>query len=270
MSPDLPASHRSSLLPWLLAAVVLAAGIGFLLWRRRPSEALAGGPAFEADPPPARPAPEPALPKVAAPEPALAAAGFVTTRVGAVRAPLPDPVSQPAPQPVGIVSTKLRPWLELTLTPVACRVDGEQVVFEFEIELFNSGAAQARDPQIQATLFNAGPTQEQDIGAFMARPAIEGDPLEAIGPLQRMSFRTSLTAPRASVQLFELGERQVFVPLIAVNATYRWSSGEGQTSASYLLGRDTGAEKLAPIRADLGPRAFGGLGTRPLPTAVRR
>ena len=265
-------NHRSSMLPWLLAAVVLAAAAGLLLWRRRPREALAGGPAFDSYEPPQPPAPRPAPPKVVTPEPALAAAGFVTTRVGGGPVPLPEPLPAPAPtpQPVGIVSTRLRPWLEVTLIPVACQVDGEQVVFELEIELFNSGAALARDPRLHATLFNAGPTQEQDIGAFMARPAIEGEPLASLGPLQRMNFRISLAASRASLQLFELGGRQVFVPLIAFNATYRWSGGEGQTSASYLIGRDTGAEKLAPIRADLGPRALGGLGTRPLPNAVRR
>jgi hypothetical protein len=169
-----------------------------------------------------------------------------------------------------VVSTRLRPWIEVTVLPTACRVDGEQVAFDFDIELFNSGAAPARDVLVEASLFNAGPNQEQDIGAFMARPVGQGERIQAIAPLQRVNFQTSIAAARSGVQVFELGGRQVFVPVIALNGLYRWSGGEGQTSASYLLGIDKGTEKLAPLRADLGPRAFGGLGVRPLPTALRQ
>ena len=82
-------------------------------------------------------------------------------------------------------------------------------------------------------------------------------------------MRTRVAVPRDSVQLYEVGGRQLFVPLIAFNALYSWSSGEGQTSASYLLGRDTKAEKMAPFRLDLGPRNFRGVGARPLPEGVR-
>ena len=260
------------MLPWLLAAAALAAAVGFLLWLRRPRQATAGGPAFDAFEPSQPPARTPTPPQVSPAVPA--ATGFVTTRLSAEREPPPQalpraPVEVPA-NPTGIVSARLRPWLEVTVIPVACRVDDERVEFEFEIEILNSGAGPARDARVQASLFNAGPTQEQDIGAFMARPEISDAPLAVIPPLQRMSFRTSLIASRASMQVFEAGGRQLFVPIIAFNATYRWSGGEGQTSGSYLLGRESGAEKLAPLRADLGRGAIGGLGTRPLPTAVRR
>jgi hypothetical protein len=59
------------------------------------------------------------------------------------------------------------------------------------------------------------------------------------------------------------------VPLIAMNALYRWSGGEGQTSVSYLLGRDIKGEKMAPFRLDLGPRLFRGVGARALPSGLR-
>jgi hypothetical protein len=58
--------------------------------------------------------------------------------------------------------------------------------------------------------------------------------------------------------------------MLALNALYKWSSGsEGQTSASYLLGRDTQGEKLAPFRLDLGPRLFRAVGARLLPSGLR-
>ena len=240
--------HGFSLLPWLLAAAALGAGAVFLFWRGRAREAFAGGPQLDSFI-----APEPAPPQ---------------------RAPRPDPV--PAPQPRaalplsnGIVSTRLRPWIDVTLHPVRCIVEEAQVTFDFELELFNSGSAPARAVLVEATVFNASPAQDQEIGAFFAKPVGEGDRIAEIPPLKRLTLRSQVVAPRDSVQVFQVAGRQVFVPLIAFNALYRWGASEGQSSVSYLLGRDTKGEKMAPFRLDLGPRVFRGLGARPLPVGVR-
>ncbi|MBV9529344.1 MAG: hypothetical protein JOZ79_13410, partial [Sphingomonas sp.] len=111
------------------------------------------------------------------------------------------------------------------MMPMTCRIDDQQVVFEFEIDVFNSGAAPARDIHIAATLFNAGPSQDEDLAAFASREIDAGDPLPLVPPLQRITFRTSLTAQRAALQLFESGGRPVFVPVLAFNAVYKWSGG---------------------------------------------
>jgi hypothetical protein len=155
------------------------------------------------------------------------------------------------------------------MLPVRCIVEEAQVAFEFELDLFNSGNAPARAVLVEASVFNAGPTQDQDIGAFFARPVGEGERIVAIPPLQRVSLRTQVVAPRENLQVLDVEGRHVFVPLIAFNALYRWGNSEGQTSVSYLLGRDTKGEKLAPFRLDLGPRVFRGVGARQLPTGVR-
>jgi hypothetical protein len=149
-------------------------------------------------------------------------------------------------------------------------MDDELLTFEFDIEVYNSGSGPARDTRIEASLFNAGPNQEQGIAAFMASPAMEAQPLGPIGPLQRVVFRLSLEAQRSSIEQFEVNGRRLFVPVLAFNATYHWSGGIGQTSGSALIGLETGAEKLAPLRADLGTRAVTGLGARPLPGSVRK
>jgi hypothetical protein len=241
---SLAPQHGFPLMPWLLAALALGAGGAFLFWRHRSSrEAFAGGPQFD---------------EYVAPEPA----------------PAPRPAPSPAPAPpspaaVGIVTTRLRPWLELKFEPIRCVVDNEKVTFEFELGLFNSGSAPARDVLIEATLFNAGPEQEREIAAFFAAPVGQGQRIAAIPPLQRMNVRTEVSAPRAGLQLFEIGGRHVIVPLIGFNALYRWGVSDGQTSQSFLLGRDTKGEKLAPFRMDLGPRVFRGLAARPLPHFVR-
>jgi hypothetical protein len=168
-----------------------------------------------------------------------------------------------------VVSTRLRPWIEITLQPLRCIVEKTRITFEFELDIFNSGNAPARDVLVEASVFNAGPTQEQDIGAFFAQPVAQGERIAAISPLQRMTLRSQVVAPRENVQVLEVADRRVFIPLIAFNALYRWSAGEGQTSASYLLGRDTKSDKMAPFRLDLGPRIFRGVGARLLPVGLR-
>jgi hypothetical protein len=240
--------RRFSMLPWLLAALALALGGVFLFWRNRTREAFAGSPQVDA---------------FVAPVPAQA-----PRRTPAPPPPAPKPEA-PTPSSLGIVSTRLRPWLEIGFRPLRCVLDEERVTIEFELELFNSGSAPARGVLAEATLFNAGPAQDQEIGAFFSAPVGEGERIVAIPPLKRIAMKTQVVAPRSQVQAYELGGHQVFVPVIGFNALYGWSGGEGQTSASYLLGRDTNGEKMGPFRLDLGPRIFRGIAARMLPTGVR-
>lgn len=237
------------ILPWLLAAIALGAGGAFLFWRNRSREAFAGGPQFDEF---RAPEPAPAPPPRAAPEPA----------------PAPPKVSPPSIP--GFVSTRLRPWIEIGFHPLRCIVEDERVIIDFEVELFNSGSVPARAVLIEATLINAGPTQDQELGQFFGSPVGEGQRIDAIQPLKRMTIKTQVVTSREHIRVLEAGDRRVFVPLMAFNALYRWSKGEGQTSVSYLLGRDTKGEKMAPFRLDLGPRIFRGVGARLLPLAVRK
>jgi hypothetical protein len=248
-APGTPESGRKfPILPWLLATLLLAAGGIFLFWRNQRREAFVGGlqvDAFVAPEPVPAPTPRPAP----APPPA---------------APKPSPSA-----PVGIVSTRLRPWVDIGFQPTRCVLDDERVTVEFELELFNSGSGPARAVLVEATLFNAGPAQDQQIDGFFANPVGEGERIVVIPPLKRVAIRTQVSAPRAQLQAYELGGREVFVPIIAFNSLYSWGGGEGQTSVSYLLGKDTKSEKLAPLRLDLGPRIFRGLAAHLLPTGVR-
>lgn len=233
--------HKSGLLPWLLAALVLGAGAAFLLWRRRSREAFAAGPEHD---------------YFAAPEPV---------------AP-PVPVLNPTPErPAfsGLVSTRLRPWIEIDFQPVRCVVEEQKVTIDFELELFNSGSVAAQSVLVETNLFNAGDGQEQELGAFFAKPARQGNQDVSIPPLKRMTVRSQVVVGRDQVQMFEVEGRKLFVPLVAFNASYRWTGGGGRTSASYLVGRDTDSDKMAPFRLDLGPRIFRGIGARLLPVGVR-
>jgi hypothetical protein len=245
----LAADHRFAFWPWLLAAMALGAGAAFLFWRRNGREAYAAGPRFDTfvapGPEPRARAPRPAPPERPAPE--------------------PDP-----PQPVGIVSTRLRPWLDISFQPIRCVVEDERITFEFELALFNSGSAIARDVLVEAGMFNASPTQDTEIAAFFAQPAGQGDRIPELPPLKRVTLRPQLVVAREHVRVLDAGGRRLFVPLIAFNGHYGWAAGQGQTCAAYLVGRDTKGDKLAPFRLDLGPRIFRGLAARALPLMVRR
>ena len=249
--------------PWLLA-LLAAAGAALWYFRRQRGGgyafAGAGGDAsaFEFSPP--QPAPPPAAPPRAAPVPPPAA-----------RAPVPEPTPAPPPPsaPVGIVSTRLRPWLDIEFHPLTAVIDGEKGAIEFEIVVYNSGSAPARDVLVEAALFNAGPDQDQVIGQFFERPAGPGDRIPVIPPLQRMEFRSTVQLNRDQLRIFEVEGRSLFVPLIGFNAHYRWSGGEGQTSASYVVGRNTDGEKMAPFLVSQGSKSFRGLGAREHTLRVR-
>jgi hypothetical protein len=249
--------HKLPILPWLLAALALGGGGAFLFWRNRGREAFAGGPKIDAF---IAPAPAPAPGPATGPAPRSAP-------------PPPAPESKapaPAPSIPGLVSTRLRPWIDIGFHPLRCVLDKDKVTVDFEVELFNSGSAPARAVLIEGSLFNAGPAQDEEIGRFFANPVGQGERIAVIPPLNRVALRTQVTVPSDRVHAYEMADRKVFVPLIAFNALYGWSGGKGQTSASYLLGRDTKGEKMAPFRIDLGPRIFRGIAGRLLPAGIRQ
>jgi hypothetical protein len=234
----LPAQEQTSLLPWVLAALLLAGGVGYYAWRQHSRAAFAASGAALESFVPAEPAPPP---------PPLSR----------------TPVPRPPPSAGGRVSSGLRPWIDVGVVPGRCIVDGDRAVLEFELTLFNSGSAPARDVLVEACMFNAGPTQDQEIGSFFAHPVAKGDRVPLLAPLKSLSLKSSVVLTGDQIRAFEVAGRPLFVPLLAFNTLYRWAGGDAQTSASYLVGRDSKkSDKLAPFRLDLGPRVFRGLGAR--------
>ena len=245
---SLPEGH-SNVLPWLLALLAAAGGAGYYFWRQRsePSYAAAG-----------------------------AASRFVAPEPTPAPGPSPEfkPVGIPAPKPAaakhsGVVSTRLRPWLDIEFTPSRCVVEEDKATIDFDVIITNSGSTPARDVLIEASLFNAGPSQDQEIGGFFEHPVAKGDRIPAIPPMRKVAVKSAVSLTLAQMRQFEVQGRRIFVPLIGFNALYKWSGGDGQTSNSYLLGRETKGEKLAPFRLDLGPRIFRGLGARQHSLSVR-
>ena len=224
--------------PWLLAGIV-AAGGALLLFRRhqqqrgRYAEALAG---FDLG---------------AAPEPATEPLH---------RAPVP-PVP-PKSASTGIVSTRLRPEITIDLLPERAVLDETGATIEFQVTVRNNGTAPAREVLIEACMVNAGPAQDQELGAFFAHPVAKGEAIPQIMPMTEILLKSAVRLRPEHMRQYEFQGRKLFVPLVGVNAVYRGPAGPKQTSASYLVGRDGDGEKMAPFRLDLGPRIFRGLGAR--------
>ena len=264
-----PLSEGFSILPWIVG-LFAAAGIAAIFFgrQRREQRYAADGPApidiTRRDMPEPKPAPAPAP----------AAAPREVPPAGAARRPLPTtlmppppaPSVQPRPDPVipgGIVSTGLRPWIEIELAPDRALLDEAGAAIAFEVTLFNAGSAPARDVTIEARLLNAGASQDVELSAFFTADAAQGDPIPQIAPYARVPLRSAVRLTRDEIREYEVEGRKLFVPLVAINIRYRWSSGKGQSAAGFLVGQGKeGQEKLAPLGLDRGARSWKGLGAR--------
>jgi len=264
-APD-PIDPDGGSLPWswIAALVALMGGGAFIAWSRRgrrqrysdPGRMAFAGLAPEVVPdakpfPPSRPLPD-RLPPRAQPVPP---------------APRPDPVPQrPAEKPADaglIVSTRLKPQLNVEFNPDRVVVTEQEVLLQFEIVIANVGSAPARDVLVEGRLFTAHIGQDQEITAFFQNPAVDGDRMASIAPLGRISLKSVARLPIEQIHHFEAGSRKMFVPMVGFNILYRFGSGDGQASASFLVGRGSeDDDKLAPFRIDLGPRIFRGLASR--------
>ena len=249
--------------PWIAALFTLISGGAFIVHSRRerrqryadPGRMAFAGTAPEAVPdvqstPSGRPQPDPLPPR-------------------AQPAPRPDPVperARPAPKPADsglIVSTRLKPQLNVEFHPDRVTVTDQEVLLQFEIVIANVGSAPARDVLVEGQLFTAHIGQDQEITGFFQNPARDGDRMASIAPLGRISLKSVARLPLDQVHHFQAGGRKMFVPLVGFNILYRFGPDDGQASASFLVGRGGEKdEKLAPFRLDLGPRIFRGLSSR--------
>jgi hypothetical protein len=263
--PPVEAASGLSPLPWIAALLALAAGAVIYFGRRqiRHRHAAAGvSDFFEA------PEPQPAAPplrRAPAPRPSQAKQPQPAPQ-GAVVSSL-----RPTPPTPGLVTSGLRPWIELELEPSQALVTDEQAAIAFDVTLFNSGSAPARDVAVEACLINAGQQQDVELSQFYTSDNRAKDKIPTVGPLSRITLKSAVRLPRSAVQEYEVEGRKLFMPMVAVNSRYRWSSGEGQSAASFLVGpaaNDSG--KLAPLRLDQGKRGWRSLAARRYEKGIRR
>lgn len=171
----------------------------------------------------------------------------------------PPPAPRPEPIP--------RPWLELELRAERAAQTDEEAWVEFEMILRNTGKSTARNIRMNARLFNAGREQDKEIGAFFKTKG-EGRRTHVIPELpagERGLVQGTVSMPREEMRALQVNDQLLFIPVVGVNLVYDWGEGRtGQTSKSYVIGRDLGAEKdkMGAFRVDLGPRVYRTVGQR--------
>lgn len=272
-----PESSDFSFLPWLIGLLAVVGGglLWFVRQRRQGKRATVGNVPIDIVRAP-DPAPVPVPTATFAPRP------DPTPPPGA-RKPLPTTLMPPPPQPApaqsradpiipgGIVSTALRPWIDVELSPDRALLDASGAAIAFEVVLYNSGSAAARDVIIEAKLLNAGASQDVELSAFFTSEGTVSDPIPQIVPYGRIPLRSAVRLPREAISEYEYEGRKLFMPLVAISVRYRWSTGEGQSAAGFLVGQGSeGQDKLAPLRIDRGDRSWNGLGARRYEKGVRR
>nr|WP_314442475.1 hypothetical protein [uncultured Sphingomonas sp.] len=283
-------TQASSLLPgwwpWMLVAVLAGVGLALVLRQRRRFAAAGhdSGGVFERVASPPRPA-APAPPPVSAPaplaEPPAAPplpTGLVTTRL---RQPAPPPAAPspaptapaPAPAPVvgGIVSRRLRGWVDIDLHVREILFDANEAVLRVDLVISNNGTAPARQIALEALTINGSEEQGAEIARFFARPAASTAAIPELGPLSDVVIGHEVRMPRAAIRAYEAQGKALFVPIVAISAAYQVASGEGRTGAAFLVGRDLpGSERLAPLLLPPDAGRQLGLGVRRLEEAIRR
>jgi len=189
-APPATSSGLSSvpMLPWLVAGFALAGAVAWFFLRQRPRERPASGPTMDLFEEPEPSASEPVVRQAATP----AGAGAL------------EPPAPPQAAPAGIVSTRLRPWLEIEFNPDRAVVDEQKAAVAFELTVYNSGNGPARDVVIEASLFNAGPMQDQEIRLFFENPVGKGDKIPVIPPMKRITVNTAVFLARDQVRPIEM------------------------------------------------------------------
>ena len=198
----------------------------------------------------------------------LVAAAFLRRRrKPAPAAAQPQQLEQAAQPPAPRPAPVPRPWLELEVKAERAASTDSEAKVEFELILKNTGKSPARNIRVNARMFNAGREQDKEIGAFF-RTKGEGRKTHTIGDLpadQEGMIPGSVTMPREDVRALQVNNQLLFIPVLAVNVVYDWGSGRtGQTSKSYVIGRELGEdnEKMGAFRLDLGPRIYRTVGQR--------
>jgi hypothetical protein len=173
-----------------------------------------------------------------------------------------------APVPTPAIPVK-KPRITLDFIPEKATISFTTLTIKGQLRLINDGDAPAMNMELRAGLISASAQQEAAISAFNADTA--QIPAETIGeakPGERIGMAIEMSVPLTDMQSFPLGEKQLFVPIMVANLSYRGGGNGGNetTQIACMIGREASppAARMGPLRLDLGPRSFTPLGQRPV------
>lgn len=139
-------------------------------------------------------------------------------------------------------------------------------IADVEVEVRNDGEGDAGEVAVALHLLGASAGQDEALGQlFAARAAPPAIPPFALAPGEVRTVRTTLSLSRAAIVPLAAGDRQMFVPVVAVDVRYDLpEGGQGQTAAAYMVGAvRPGGDKLAPFWLDAPPRTLDDVAARP-------
>lgn len=162
-----------------------------------------------------------------------------------------------------------RPQLAVTFQPESATVSLANLTVMGRLLIVNEGDAPAQALKLRAALTSATEYQADIVASFHAdAPTFPAETLGDAAPGERLDMQIDLQVPLTQLQSFPLGSQRLFVPIVIANLSYGWDGNEDVdvTEIACLIGREAQPPKpkMAPLRLDLGPRSFSGLGQRPL------
>jgi len=222
---------------WFLAGLVVAGLVAWLIGRMRRGRTEAP----VSVEPVAAPAPQPVVPPAPAPAPV------------APLPPVPSPVIAP---PAAPVPPSLPPrFLDFQLAPLRVALQDERVLLDFDLGVGNGTDVAADEVRIATLLLTANAQQDEQIAAFLDREPGGGlEPFELASGDQRM-VEATMTLPRHMLNVVTARERPFFVPIMVIDARYRWADGrQSRTSAAFMVGQGLPNGRLSPVFLDRGDR----------------
>jgi hypothetical protein len=175
------------------------------------------------------------------------------------------PTESTAPLPRGRI--------DVSLTARRAGLNLLSAIAEVEVEVRNTGEGAAGAVSVALHLFGASSGQDDDLGRLFAAPSMRpAEPPFALAPGEARTIRTTLSLSRAAIIPLVAGERQMFVPVVAVDVRYALpDGGEGQTASAFMVGATReGSDKLAPFWLDAAPRTEEQVGARPHALSIAR
>lgn len=254
-TPAETADNGNMLLIGGLIAFLLVGG-GIFMWRRRKPHHYPAppfqrthadtGPALE----PVTPTP-PIMPRMAdnpRPAPHSPQVKLQPKAEGAAVAPLP---------------------LAVAFVPDTAVISFTSLVVRGQLQIANNSGQPISDLTLRAVLISASADQQRAIDSFFANPGqIPPNAVGALEPGERIGLSLELSVALGEMQTFTVGEKTLLVPILLAHLSRDGDPLEAGAQLICMIGREANppTAKMGPLRTDLGPRSFTGLGQRPLLT----